>query len=455
MFVLWVNMKRLIDWHLRKWKGASGRKPLLLRGARGVGKTFSVQKLGKSFEKFVEVNFECNEELTRIFEKTSRVDQIIQELNLLLDVDITEGNTLLFFDEIQECPAAIQSLKIFFEKLPSLHVIAAGSFLNFAIEKIGLPVGKVESLYCYPLSFFEFLVAMGRLEFAEALLEHRDDQPFSDLMHQELLELLGKYLAIGGMPEVVSCLIKSGNPRSCFSLHQRILDTYRQDFIKYCKDHQVKYVRELFNEIPQQAGNQFKYSKVHLEYKKRELSQALDVLCRANVMSRVHHTTAESLPLGSQSHSDWFKVMFVDGALSQAILGLDPKAWFLNSQKEFSSRGGFLKTFMGGELLAYSNPYRKIEMYYWKKEEKQSRAEVDFCFKHKENIIPVEVKNGDRRTLKSLDCFLKTHPNSPYGIRFSTQNYSKLGNIIFRPLYDAVSLAQEEQKESLRALILE
>ncbi|MES2199629.1 MAG: AAA family ATPase [Chlamydiota bacterium] len=445
-------MKRLIDWHLKRWKEGSSLKPLLLRGAGQVGKTFAVRKLGKSFEEFIEINLEHDKEARRIFEKSLQPDQIIQELNLLLDVDIAFGKTLLFLDEIQECPAAMQSLKFFCEKIPSLHVIAAGSFLNFAIEKNGLPAGKVESLYCCPLSFFEFLVASEGVELAKAILENKDE-PLAEEVHQKLLEMLGKYLAIGGMPEVVSSWVKLKNPKSCFSLYQHILEGYRKDFPKYCKDHQLKYARELFNKIPCQIGKQFKYSEVHEEYKKRELSQGLDLLSSANVIYKVHHTTAQSLPLGVEGRSDWFKVMFIDVALSQAILGLDPKAWFLHPQKEFLQRSGFLEAFLGQELLAYSTPYRKVEMYYWKKEEKQSRAEVDFCFKYKENIIPIEVKNGDGRTLKSLHRFLELHPNSPYGIRFSTKQSSKEEKIVFKPLYDVVSLAHLEQKEALCFLI--
>ncbi len=446
-------MKRLIDWHLKKWKEGSSRKPLLLRGARLVGKTFAIQKLGKGFERFVEINFEYNKDAKRIFEKNLQPDLIIQELNLLLDVDILPGSTLLFFDEIQECPQALQALRLFFEKIPSLHVIAAGSFLNFAIEKVGMPAGKVESLYCYPLSFFEFLVADGHLHLAKTILERKEEEPFTEECHQKLLEIVSKYLAIGGMPEVVSCFVKTKNPRLCFPLHQHILDRYRQDFSKYCKDYQVKYVKELYNEVPRQIGRQFKYSGVHEEYKKRELSQGLDVLCKASIMYKVYHTKAEKLPLGSESHADWFKVMFIDVALAQSILGLDLKAWFLQPEKEFINRAGFLEAFLGGELLAYSTPYRKVELYYWKKEEKQSLAEVDFCIKHKESIIALEVKNGDGRTLKSLHLFLDLHPKSPYGIRFSVKNYSKAANVIFKPLYDVVSLAHEEQKEALQEFV--
>lgn len=446
-------MKRLLDWHLQQWKIQTHRKPLLLRGARQVGKTFALRNLGKSFTNFVEVNFEYLKDAKKIFEKDLRPERIIQELNILLSVDITPGSTLLFFDEIQDCPEALQSLRYFYENLPSLHVIAAGSLLDFAIEKIGIPVGRVESLYCYPLSFFEFMIATGHSQFAKLVLEHKkDDEPIAEVIHQKGLELVGQYLAIGGMPEVVSCWIETKNPRQCFSIYQRLIDTYQQDFGKYSKEHQIKYVKELFYEMPRQVGKQFKYSEIHGEYKKRELAPSLDLLCTANVVYKIHHTAGNGLPLGAESNPDWFKIIFLDAALCQAILGLDLGTWFLDPNAEFVNRGSIVEAFVGQELLCYSNPYRKGNLYFWKRAEKQTKAEVDFLYEHKGKVLPVEVKSGDGRTLKSLHLFLQTHPLSPYGLRFSSQNYSRFDPIISRPLYDVFSLAHEDQKESILSL---
>jgi len=446
-------MKRLIDWHLERWKIQPHRKPMLLRGARQVGKTFAVRKLGKNFKNFVEVNFEYLKKAKTIFEKDLNPERIVQELNILLSVDIIPGSTLLFFDEIQDCPEAILSLRYFYENMPSLHIIAAGSLLDFAINKIGIPVGRVESLYCYPLSFFEFVIATGHYRLAKAILEHKKDDPIADIIHQKGMELVGQYLAIGGMPEVISRWIETQNPRECFSIYQQLIDTYRQDFNKYCKEHQIKYVKELFNEIPRQVGKQFKYSKIHGDYKKRELAPCLDLLCTANVVYKIHHTAGNGLPLGAESNSDWFKVIFLDVALCQAILGLDLGTWFLNPNAEFANRGAIIEAFVGQELLCYSTPYRKGELYYWKKTEKHSNAEIDFLFEQQGHVLPIEVKSGDGRTLKSMHLFLQTHPQTPYGLRFSSQNYSRFDHVLSKPLFDIFSLAHEDQKESLLSLL--
>jgi predicted AAA+ superfamily ATPase len=445
-------MKRLIDWHLKEWKFSPHRKPLLLRGARQVGKTFALRKLGMSFANIVEVNFDYLKDAKKIFEKNLKPERILQELSLLLTVDIVPGKTLLFFDEIQECPNAVQSLRYFYEKMPSLHVIAAGSLLDFVIEEIGIPVGRVESLYCYPLSFFEFLIATGHFQIAKSILEHKDNEPIAEVIHQKILGLVGQYLAIGGMPEVVSHWIESQNPRQCFTIYQRIIDNYRQDFGKYCKEHQVKYVKELFDAVPRQVGRQFKYSEIHGEYKKRELQPALDLLCTANVIYKIHHSAGHGMPHGAESDPEWFKILFLDVALCQASLGLDIGSWFLDPNAAFVNRGGIVEAFVGQETLCYASPYKKGELYYWKRAEKQTKAEVDFLYEYEGKVLPIEVKSGDGRTLKSMHLFLQTHKDSPYGIRFSTHNYSSYDKIISKPLYDVICLAHEDQKESLRVL---
>lgn len=240
-------MKRLIDWHLEQWKTQSHRKPLLLRGARQVGKTFALRNLGKSFKNFVEVNFEYLKSAKKIFEKDLKPERIIQELNILL------------------------------------------------------------------------------------------------------------------------------------------------------------------------AGN--------------------------------------GLLLGAESNPEWFKIIFLDAALCQAILGLDLGTWFLDPNAEFVNRGPIVEAFVGQELLCYSSPYRKGDLYYWKRAEKHTKAEVDYLYDHKGKILPLEVKSGDGRTLKSLHLFMQTHQQSPYGIRFSAQNYSRFDHVVSQPLYDIFSLAHEDQKESLLCLL--
>ena len=442
----------MIDWHLKQWKDDPYRKPLLIRGARQVGKTFSVRQLGTCFENMVEINFERRKDANKIFEKDLVPDRILQELSLFADKPIIPGKTLLFFDEIQECSQAIQSMRYFFEEMPQLHLIAAGSLLDFALEKIGIPVGRISNLYVFPLSFMEFLIATGHSLVFDAIITYEKNVPIAPVIHSKLLGLVGQYLSIGGMPEAITRWIETKSPLESFKVHHQLIDTYRQDFQKYAKKHQIKYLDELFNQLPRLVGKQFKYSEIHGDYKKRELAPCLDLLCLANVIHKVHHSAGNGLPLGAESNPEWFKVIFLDIALCQVILGLDLSTWFLDPREGFVNRGEVVEAFIGQELLCYSAPYRKTDLYFWKANI-PNQAEVDYLYDYSSTIIPIEAKCSDGRTLKSLHRFLDLHPHSPYGIRFSAQNYSLYQKVDSRPLYAVASLAHEEQLKGLKSLL--
>ena len=208
-------MKRLIDKWLQEWIDDSDRKSLLLRGARQVGKTYSCRKLGKGFDEFVEINFEIEPRYIEIFERDLDPKRIIRDIRLLAGKDIVPGKTLLFLDEIQEAPKALKSLRYFYELMPGLHVVAAGSLLDFVLENIGMPVGRVSSLHMYPMSFLEFLLAKGDRGLAELLLEHDHRSALIDPIHDKLIHILAEYLATGGMPEIVRLWVGSGNLRKC------------------------------------------------------------------------------------------------------------------------------------------------------------------------------------------------------------------------------------------------
>ena len=201
---------RIIDLHLRKWKDDKYRKPLLLRGTRQVGKTYAVRKLGKSFEHFVEINFEQLKEAVKVFEKDLVPERIIRSLSLIAKAPIVPGKTLLFLDEVQEAPQAILALRYFYEEMPDLHVVAAGSLLEFAVEKVGVPVGRISMLYMYPMSFMEYLVATGEGLVVKEILEHPIGEEMGDPIHAAILDKLGEYLSIGGMPEAVTRWVEIG-----------------------------------------------------------------------------------------------------------------------------------------------------------------------------------------------------------------------------------------------------
>jgi uncharacterized protein len=398
----------------------------------------------------VEVNFELIPEAQSIFEKNLKPDRILWELGLLTKATIVPGQTLLFLDEVQVAPKVISALRYFYEQIPELHVIAAGSLLDFAVEKVGMPVGRVSMLYVYPLSFVEFLAAIDQSKYIGAILQQ---EILSDILHEELNNFLKFYFAIGGMPEVVARWIETKDPHQCLEIQKELIETYRHDFPKYAKKHELKYLDVLFNQIPHFVGEQFKYSSVHGEYKKRELAPCLELLRHANVIHKIVHSAGNGLPLGAEVNLEWFKLIYLDVGLSQAILGLDLTAWFLNPDQDLVNHGNIAEAFVGQELMCYSSPKWKNDLYFWKRQSTGSLAEVDYLYEYEGLVVPLEVKSGHGSTLRSLHQFLLEHPKSLYGIRFWGNNYSLMEKIDSRPLYTVATLAHADQREAIKSLL--
>ncbi len=439
-------MKRLIDNHLIEWKNSSYRKPLIIRGARQIGKTTAVRHLGKTFSHFVEVNFEANKKWGSIFEETLNPKQLLLDLELLTEKKIIPGQTLLFFDEIQSCPQALLSLRYFYETMPELHLIAAGSLLDFAIDEVGVPVGRVQFLYMYPLSFLEYLWASEKNILIEAILTASLENPLQDIIHEKLNRLIGEYLTIGGMPEAVSYWLETKDYNKCLEIHHDLLTAFKQDFHKYARQTQIKHVEHLFQYIPHQAGQVFRYSRIPGEFRKRELAPALNLLMKANIVTPIFHSAAQGIPLGAQANLEKYKLILVDVALTQALLGLTSSEWILNPENTFVNKGMIAEAFVGQELLAYAPSRQAPSLYYWHRDQPTSQAEVDYLIIKQQQIIPVEVKAGKGSTLRSMHAFLKDHPQTPYGIRFSTQNYSVYEKIYSYPLYAIFSHFNDGQK---------
>lgn len=439
------QMKRFIEKDLEAWKSVRFRKSLILRGARQVGKTYVVRKFAKQFSSFVEINLESQPEYREIFDKDLDAKRIIRDISIKRDEKIVPGETLLFIDEIQANPSAVTALRYFYEDIPELHVIAAGSLLDFAIQKVGIPVGRVESLYLYPMSFLEFLSATRGRIIIDKVIFNLPKEPVSEVINKNIIKTLGEYLAIGGMPDVVKCWIEGKDPLRCFVAQHAIIDTYRQDFSKYADRFQIKYVDSVFNSIPIQLGHKFKYSEIEGDYRKRELSPALDLLITAGVAHKVFHSPGQGIPVGAGVDPKCYKVIFLDVALAQAILGLDLGSWFLNPMQQFVNKGEIVEAFVGQELLSYDNPHVKKHLHYWQRNVPGSTAEVDYLIQKGEEIIPIEVKGGAGTTLKSMRMFLDTHKKTPHGIRFSTQNYSVHDKIHSIPLYAVASIFNRDR----------
>lgn len=433
-------MKRLVTEHLQAWKNSPYRKPLIVRGARQVGKTYEIRAFGKTYPHFVEINFEKRPDMRTIFDQDLQPERILRDLAIFLSHPIDIKNSLLFFDEIQTAPKALLALRYFYEEMPDLHLIAAGSLIDFTTQEVGIPVGRVTSLYMYPLSFIEFLQAMDEALLVQEIIHIDPSRPLSSLLHQKALQLLGEYVAIGGMPEAVYKWQQTKNIFECFATHNALIDTYRQDFNTYAKKFQMKYVKLIFDHIPLLLGQKFKFSAMSGDYRKRELSPCFDLLTTAGIVHKSFQTDAHGIPLGAQVNPDDFKAIFLDVALSQTILGLNGGDWITNPLEQFINKGSLIEAFIGQELLAYADPFKKAQLYYWRREAKSSQAEVDYVIQKNEMIIPIEVKSGEGSTLKSMHIFLESHPKSRLGIRFSTHNFSVFQNIHSYPLYAAIKL---------------
>ncbi len=449
-------MRRSIEHYLHEWKADPSRKSLLLRGARQVGKTFTVRELGKSFANTVEVNFEKNPLLAKTFDPDLNPRRIVRDLSLAHGQPIEPRRTLLFLDEVQQAPQALTALRYFNEEIPELHVIAAGSLIDFVLDEVGIPVGRVSSLHMYPMSFAEFLAAKGKGLIVEALSECGPQNPLGEAVHRELLRDLGEYLAIGGMPEAVREWNEHEDLARCSQVHVRLIETYRQDFAKYAKRQQVKYVDLVFDEIPRFLGRKLVFSRLRGSWRRRDLQPALDLLVKACVVHTVCQTAATGVPLGADAAPERFKALFLDVGLAQSLLGFDGVEWILDAATRLANVGEIVEAFVGQELLAYGDARRATTLHYWHREERSSNAEVDYVIAAGTTIVPVEVKCGTRGQLTSLRRFLDARGSvAPYGIRFSTHPFSALENLHSYPLYAVASFAcglNETVKSAIRSL---
>lgn len=441
-------MKRLIDQELNKWKTSSSRKSLLLRGARQVGKTFSIRQLGKTYPDFYEINFEKRIELHSIFERNLDPVRILRDLSVDRGLPIRPGEALLFFDEIQACPQAILSLRYFYEEMQELHIIGAGSLLEFAIEQIGIPVGRIQTLTVFPMSFAEFLVAKGQTLLLETICEQT---VLSQLVRDNAIRLLSEYFAIGGLPEIVGNWVSNEQPLEIKDKLHATVDAYKIDFEKYAKKSQLKYLNLLLQHVPLQIGEKFKFQGIG-DYRKRELAPCLELMEKAYIIHMIYHTSGQGIPLGAQAELERYKVIVFDVAITQQLLGLDLKGWFLKPREAFVNQGALVESFIGQEIMAYSSPSTRNNLFYWQRPTRGSEAEIDYLSTIKGEVIPIEVKAGKGSTLKSLHSFLSSHQKSPYGIKISLAERSAFEKIVSIPLYAAFELV-EEGRERVQSLL--
>ncbi len=430
-------MKRFIEQNLIAWKNTSDRLPLILRGARQVGKSYTVEQFGKeNFSNTVVVNFEESAVLASAFE-TFEMPRILRTLESLTNQEITPGKTLLFLDEIQLCVPALKSLRYFREKLPELHVIAAGSFLEFVLEdekEVSFPVGRVQFCNMMPLSFIEFLYAIGQSGLHSIIESASLQNPVPEAIHAHLLRFVRDFFFIGGMPRIVAKFSQKSSFLDCQHAQSAILDLYRLDLAKYSKKQQYKNLHVLFDQIPEFVGQHFKYSKIDTNSANpaRDYKIALHKLELARLIHKVSDTDANGLPLRAQVDSSKFKVFFLDIGLLQYALEIDTND--LITPLADIHRGALAEQFVAQELLVYTDPYLEKHLFFWQRDKKGSSAEVDFLVSLSGKMIPIEVKAGKSGSLRSLHQFLATKPAN-IGVKISEAPLSFERNILSVPFY--------------------
>ena len=422
---------------LNNWATGPRRKVLLVRGARQVGKTYAVRQLGKSYEYFLEVNFEKDKPVREFFKGALDPEPICRKLSAYFSIPVVAGKTLLFLDEIQACPEAIAALRFFQEDFPELHVVAAGSLLEFALEQLpSMGVGRISSLFMYPMSFCEFLDAVGDSPVRDMALAADSGHPLDAPFHDRLLERLKEYLLIGGLPEAVQSYVTHRDLREVQAVLDDLIVTITDDFAKYKDRAPVLRLTEVFESVPFQAGSKFKYATIGAESSTPPLKHALELLEKASIVHKVHHSSARGLPLAAQVDTKKFKVVLFDVGIHQRLLGLDLASLLVARDFKAVNRGSIAEAFVGQELIAYSNPNGKAALHYWHREARSSNAEVDYVIQHGESILPIEVKAGTKGQMQSIRIFMEER-NIDKGVRLSLENFDSLGDIDILPLYAA------------------
>lgn len=429
------GMRRDIEKLLLNWKDHPLRMPLLIRGARQVGKSYIIETFGKQhFKNLVTINFELEPAFKQAFQTLQPTD-IIQYLNLSLENKIIPGNSLLFLDEIQECPNAISSLRYFKENMPTLHIIAAGSLLEFALNnaQIKIPVGRIQFLYMKPLSFLEFLTVLEKEELRSYLEKEITVQnPPPAFIHEQLLQLLHLYQCTGGMPSVILAYVLTHEIAEAQKMMTHLLNTYRNDFGKYAASNQHELMELLFNQAPQMVAQIFKYVKISPDIPARDIRAALHKLYKTDLLHPIY-STAPQLPLKSHINEKKFKLLYLDTGLLHRVLNIPIKQLWKHDI-DLINQGQLTEQFVGQELLAYTAMEEEPELFFWHREQKNSQAEVDYLHPFYNKILPIEVKSSHIGRLRSLNMFLEER-GTPLGIRISTQPLQLNHKILSVPFY--------------------
>ncbi len=394
---------------LKKWLISTRRKPLVIRGARQVGKTWIVRHFAESEGKqLIEINFEKTPELAALFEPTNP-HEIVRKIEQKFSIKINLQHSILFLDEIQEQPALYAKLRWFYEDIPELPVITAGSLLEFMLEdyEMSMPVGRINFLYLEPLSFIEFLYALKKEPLIELIKNYSWKEKIPPIIHSEIIKLFKEYIFIGGLPEAVFHWAQDQSLDIVKDLHRDLLGTYRSDFNKYKSKITPAILNEVIDAIPLMLGKKFVYSHVESDAPQSKIKEALKLLCQARVAHKIVCTQANGVPLGAEINNRYLKAILLDVGLCSAMVDLKFNTLEDIQEIEMINKGGIAEQVVG-QLLRTIEPFNaEPKLYYWLRTEKGSDAEVDYIIQHHNNVVPIEVKSGRAGALKSLHLFMK------------------------------------------------
>lgn len=417
--------KRNIDDKLLEWKESPRRKPLLIRGARQVGKSTAVRHLGKGFKYFVEVNLESQPSIRQLFTKDIDVHRTCEAISATLGIPVVAGKTLLFIDEIQVCQEAIMSLRYFKEDYPELHVIAAGSLLEFTLEELpSFGVGRIRSLYMYPFSFDEFLLAQGLDTTVDFKHKATSLSPLPEVVHNKLVEQLKTFYLVGGMPAAITEWVESKSYIECTRVHNDILDTYQDDFSKYKSRISPALLRQVLRSVALQAGCKFVFRQVADDIHSSVIKEALHLLTLAGLIKPVTHSDGNGVPLGAEENCNYTKYLFLDFGLMQTMLGTPAANVLLSSDVDFVNKGAASEMFAGLELVKNHDCFQKAEMYYWQNLSRGTNAEIDYLVVKDGIVVPIEVKASTRGSMQSLWLFMRKK-GLHRAIRTSLENFGE------------------------------
>ena len=446
-------MEREAEQLLEEWIILKRRKPLVIRGARQVGKSTLVRNFAKKkgFDLF-EVNLELFPKMTAF--DSMNIEHILRDLEVLIQKRISP-NTLIFLDEIQKHPIAITALRYFYEKKPEIPVIAAGSLLEIVLEDMeySMPVGRVEYLYLGPMTFFEFLSALQE----ETLLETCKFKSYSEIsqdMFNRLVERYKEFLFVGGMPEAVLTYSETKSGLATQRVHRAIMETYVEDFSKYKKRVNTATLEMVFNYISTHIGQKIKYSNISREHQSRELKKAFHLLIKARVILPAYHSSCSGIPLKASIDTNIVKPYFLDVGLMNYQYGLSWNDFSSLKPRELFTIGVISEQFAAQHLMYGSGQGKKPELYYWLREKKSTNAEVDFVVTAAGRIWPIEIKSGKSGALKSLHQFLfqkrlkkavrfNLDKSSSVMVDTSVKNGEKLDHVTFELLSFPVFLIEK------------